>query len=208
QSPAELSNTALASTRTAGGRAAPQAPPAPMPGPSAAGGATAHISAPLAKPVAATTQTATAATPVAPSSPGDTSTATPHGVVPSPAPRSGTASLGFHGGLSGWDISVTGGSPAGKGSVTVGSAILREGDSFLVGLERSFTVPENPAPLVFRYTELNFDTADPGSIQDAFEASLMDAQGRNLVHPFSPGRDAFLNVTEDVGLALGPEAAQ
>src|SRR5262249_38512441 len=208
QSPAELSNTALASTRTAGGRAAPQAPPAPMPGPSAAGGATAHISAPLAKPVAATTQTATAATPVAPSSPGDTSTATPHGVVPSPAPRSGTASLGFHGGLSGWDLSVVGGSSAGKGSVTVGSAILREGDSFLVGLERSFTVPENPAPLVFHYTNLNFDTTDPSSIKDALEASLVDEQGRNLVHTYRSGTDAFFNVTENIGLAVGPETVQ
>ena len=39
-------------------------------------------------------------------------------------------------------------------------------------------VPESPAPVVFRYTELFFDTSDPDSINDAFEASLIDAEGR------------------------------
>jgi RHS repeat-associated protein len=128
--------------------------------------------------------------------------------APPPATRSGTAPIGFQGGLSAWDVSVVGGSPTGKGSVTAGSAILQEGDSFQVGLQRSFTVPENPAPLVFHYTDLNFDTSDTGSIKDAFEASLVDAQGRNLVHPYAPGRDAFFNVIEGVGLAVGPETVQ
>src|SRR5262249_34357415 len=153
------------------------------------------------------TEVAATATPVM-ASPGDHATATPPTVAPSPAARSGTVSLGFHGGLSKWDIHVVGGSPTGKGSVTAGSAILREGDSFLVGLQRSFTVPENPAPLVFHYTDLNFDTSDAGSIKDAFEASLVDAQGHNLVHPYNSSRDAFFNVTENAGLALGPEAVQ
>jgi RHS repeat-associated protein len=157
----------------------------------------------------------TGASPVAPPAAGNASTTTAappaagnDSIAPPPAAQSGTAPIGFYGGLSAWDISVVVGSPTGKGSVTAGSAILREGDSFQVGLERSFTVPKNPAPLVFHYTDLNFDTSDPGSIKDAFEASLVDAQGQNLVHPYAPGRDAFFNVTEGVGLAVGPETVQ
>src|SRR5207302_6564829 len=115
-------------------------------------------------------QSATTVTPVAASAPGDNSSAVP-------AARSPTVFLGFHEGLSDWNLSVLGGSPAGQGSVTAGSADLREGDSFQVGLERSFTVADNRAPLVFTYTDLNFDTSDPDSIKDAFEASLVDTQG-------------------------------
>jgi hypothetical protein len=127
--------------------------------------------------------------------------------LPKPA-VSATRRLGFHHGLEGWTIHVAGGTEQGKGSVRAGSAILHEGDSFSVSLEREFEVPENPAPLVFRYTELSFDTADPDSINDAFEASVIDAAGRTLVHSFTTGRDAFFNVTEEVGLALGPGATE
>jgi hypothetical protein len=56
--------------------------------------------------------------------------------------------------------------------------------------------------------ELSFDTSDPDSINDAFEASVLDANGHTLVHTFASGRDAFFNVTEDVGLALGPGVTQ
>ncbi len=189
--PADLSDSA----DPGGGRPAPvRTNPVrivPAPAPSSPSG-----SLSVARPSAGNA-TATAAAPTAAA---DATTA--------PAARSGTAPIGFYGGLSAWDISVTGGSPAGQGSVTAGSAILREGDSFQVGLERSFTVPANPAPLVFHYTDLNFDTSDPGSIKDAFEASLVDAQGQNLVHPYADGRDAFFNVTEGVGLAVGPETVQ
>jgi RHS repeat-associated protein len=126
----------------------------------------------------------------------------------SPPALSGSVPLGFEDGLAPWTIDVVGGTEAGRGSVTAGSAILTEGDSFLVSLERSFVVPENPSPLVFRYTELNFDTSDPDSINDAFEASVVGDDGRTLVQTFASGRDAFFNVSEDVGLALGPGATQ
>jgi hypothetical protein len=124
-------------------------------------------------------------------------------------PLSLQARIGFnHQDLDGWDVTVFGGSEHGKGSVRPGSAWLREGDSFLVGRERSFVVPPNPAPVVFTYTDLRLDPTDPGSVNDAFEASLVDGQGRTLVHSFAGGRDAYLNVAEDVGRATGPGAAE
>ena len=33
-------------------------------------------------------------------------------------------------------------------------------------------------------------------MNEAFEAALLDASGRSLVHTFTPGRDAFFNFTE------------
>src|SRR5205814_4723560 len=112
-----------------------------------------------------------------------------------------------HHDLDGWQVGVVGGTEQGKGSVRPGSALLREGDSFLVGLERPFVVPPNPAPLVFTYTELGFDPSDPDSINDAFEASLVGPDGTTLVLPFAAGRDAFFNASEDVGVALAPGAS-
>ncbi|HVK07210.1 MAG TPA: hypothetical protein VM597_00395, partial [Gemmataceae bacterium] len=129
--------------------------------------------------------------------------------------RSGSREIGFRDGLDGWTIDIAGGSPHGKGNVRHGSAILTEGDSFLVGLHREFVVPEGPVPLVFRYTELDFDTSsqdaappDQKPVNDAFEASVVDAEGRPLVHPFAAGRDAFFNATEGAGLVLGPGAGE
>ncbi|HKB42028.1 MAG TPA: hypothetical protein VKD72_36720, partial [Gemmataceae bacterium] len=79
--------------------------------------------------------------------------------APELAARSAQQQIGFAQGVDGWDVHITGGSPEGKGSVRAGSAILTEGDSFLVGVEQTFVVPTNPAPLVFRYTDLHFDTS-------------------------------------------------
>lgn len=166
----------------------------------------------VAVPAPATIHSETATLPI------ETSPVTPSGAadrpaLPSPAPfpaairLSGTASIGFSQGLAGWKIDVAGGSDQGRGSVTHGSAILREGDSFLVSLEQSFIVPAHPAPLAFHFTELNFDTSDPDSINDAFEASLVDDAGHTLVHGFSAARDAFFNITEGLDPALGPRAS-
>lgn len=120
---------------------------------------------------------------------------------PTPAPLQ----LGFSDGLGAWNIGIVGGTPENQGSVTSGSAILHEGDSFLVTLDRGFTVPQSHGFLTFRYTDLNFDTSDPDSINDAFEALLFDDQGHSLVHTFAQSRDAFFNVTEGEPAALGTE---
>jgi hypothetical protein len=116
-------------------------------------------------------------------------------------------SLGFGDGLDGWVADQSGGSSVGRGSVVpgdefAGSAVLSEGDSFLVTLERSFTVPAAPAALEFTYIA-SFDTADPDSIRDAFEAALTGADGRPLAGTFASPRDAFFNVTEGLSPALG-----
>lgn len=117
-----------------------------------------------------------------------------------------TVALGFDDGLQDWSIDIVGGSVDGQGSVREGSAILEEGDSFLVSLEREFQVPENPETLVFTYTDLNFDTSDPDSINDAFEAALVDENGQTLVHTIGNGRETFFNASEDIDSALGSDA--
>lgn len=124
-----------------------------------------------------------------------------HAILPRVAKQ--IQSLGFDEDLSGWTRKEFGGSPEGRGSVTNGSAILHEGDSFLVGLEQTFVIPPDATSLQFSFTDLQFDTADSISINDAFEAALVDEQGRSLVHAIASGRDAFFNITEGQNASLG-----
>lgn len=113
--------------------------------------------------------------------------------------------LGFENGLTGWNLQQVGGIAPDQGTIRSGSMILREGNSFLVTASRSFTVPNDPSVVRFTYSELSFDTADRDSINDAFEAAVLDGDGRTLVFPFATGRDAFINFTEEepVGAASG-----
>ena len=122
-------------------------------------------------------------------------------VLPGTHPRQ-TIDLGFASGLAAWNVQETGGSAAGKGTVTAGSAVLHEGDSFLVTLDQSLVIPQAPLSLSFTY-EAFFDTADPDSINDAFEAVLMAADATPLVYNFAPDRDAYFNLTEQMPSALG-----
>src|SRR5262245_16989512 len=82
----------------------------------------------------------------------------------------------FTGGLTGWTASQSGGS-ASPGGVTpvAGQAQLLEGDSFLVTLKQTFTVPPGAGYLGFRLTLTpGFDRSD-SFVPDAFEAQLLDA---------------------------------
>ena len=80
---------------------------------------------------------------------------------------------------------------------------LTEGDSFRVGVGETFTVPANPGKLSFSYDHLSFDTTDD-FVNDAFEVSLLNpTTNEPLVPAFAQGRDAFLNITEGVGMAVG-----
>lgn len=98
--------------------------------------------------------------------------------------------------VSQWTTRQSGGTPAGQGSVSgVCQANLHEGDSFVVEMQRSITIP-NQATLDLSFEALTFDLSDPASINDAFEVALVDSRGVPLVQPFGTGRDAFLNVTE------------
>ncbi len=110
--------------------------------------------------------------------------------------------LGFTGGLADWNIAERGGSEEGRGTVTQGSAILREGDSFLVTLDQSFRIPEAPLTVEFTY-EASFDTTDARFVNDAFEAALVDTDGFSLVDTFQSDRDAYFNLTEQMPAAMG-----
>lgn len=109
--------------------------------------------------------------------------------------------LGFEGGLADWNLREAGGSPAGRGRVTEGSAILHEGDSFLVTIDKQFAMGLLPQSLSFTY-EAFFDTSDPDFVNDAFEAALLDADGFSLVDTYLPGRDSYFNLTEGLSAAL------
>ena len=75
--------------------------------------------------------------------------------------------------------------------------MLHEGDSFLVTLDYDMTIPPDPLSISFKY-EAWFDTTDRNSINDAFEAALIDVDGRPLVHTFTTDRDAYFNLTEEM----------
>ena len=147
----------------------------------------------------------------------DTPAAGPDQVIPVEMPSGGsfdsdttgaTIACGFTNGLDGWTIEESGGSDTGQGGVVAdnGSALLTEGDSFVVSLERTFEVPEEPNSYSFTYSDLSFDTTDTDFINDAFEAALIDADGNSLVHTIAPEHDVFFNKTDGEPIALGPGA--
>ena len=148
-------------------------------------------------PASTSSTQSTAITSHADSFPSPGSSRAPSGTRPSQ-----TVNLGFANRLTGWNIQELGGSPQGKGTVTEGSAILREGNSFLVTLDQDLIIPQAPLSLSFTY-EATFDTSDPDSVKDAFEAVLMAADGSPLVYNYAPERDAYFNLTEQMPRALG-----
>ncbi|MEO1529141.1 MAG: PKD domain-containing protein, partial [Planctomycetota bacterium] len=112
--------------------------------------------------------------------------------------------------LDGWEVRESGGSSGAKGGVTVegGEVVLREGDSALVDLRYSLTIPENPGTLSFEYTSLAFDPTATDSVRDAFEFALLDENGDSLTPVFdTAGRDSAFNVTEGLGAAFGTNAS-
>jgi RHS repeat-associated protein len=104
----------------------------------------------------------------------------------------------------GWTATESGGIAPDAGTVAVvdGDAVLCEGSSFLVTLSYTFTVPDNPSDLAFSYADLNQDTTDTAFINDAFEVALVDEDGFSVVPTFSPSRDAFFNIAEELPAAV------
>ncbi|MEM6469374.1 MAG: choice-of-anchor C family protein [Planctomycetota bacterium] len=104
-----------------------------------------------------------------------------------------------------WTVFESGGGGTSIGTVDTSGcqAIITEGNSFVVGLQASFVVPENPSTISFTYEDLNFDTTDPDFINDAFEVALVDRDGNSLVDTYRTDRDVFFNVTEGMEPALG-----
>ena len=70
------------------------------------------------------------------------------------------------------------------GSVTVSDceAIIAEGDSFQVTLEKNLSIPDKPSFLIISYTTPTFDTSVSRLMRDAFEVSLVDGSGRPLTY--------------------------
>ncbi len=141
--------------------------------------------------------------------------------TPSPGPTDGDdGSQSGHGGtrtegvvltlpcntLDGWRIVESGGTGAARGSVQLeaGALVLREGNSFLVSLQRDFTIPNNPGRLTFPYS-VAFDTSATGFVRDAFEVAFVDGQGKPVVQPLATSRDAYFNVTEGLPAAVGTD---
>jgi RHS repeat-associated protein len=114
-----------------------------------------------------------------------------------------TPSCVFDAGLTGWTVLEVGGSAQSHGTV-VGQnceAIMTEGNSFVISLERTFTIPSAPSAVTFGFRDLAFDVTDLDFIKDAFEVALVDSAGHPLVQPFSSSRDSFLNTTDGQGFA-------
>jgi hypothetical protein len=102
-------------------------------------------------------------------------------------------------------VAQSGGSSAGKGSVTIDGcdATLREGDSFNVTLSQPITIPAERSTLSFDFSNPAFDSTRQGRVKDAFEVALVDASGHSLVPNFAANRDAFLNISEGQPASLG-----
>lgn len=109
-----------------------------------------------------------------------------------------------------WSKAEYGGSESAAGSVEFDgcTAVLREGDSFLVSLETSFLIPEDPSEITLTYGRPDFDKSDPDFINDAFEIALLDREGNPLAAPHVAGRDSFFNITETLGVAAGEGVAR
>ncbi len=172
-------------------------------------------SLPAANPSALVTPTITPASAPLPGALGSSSgglqgTANDTGTLAPSGSHGGAHELACHFalGFDSWTVTESGGSAAGKGGAAIDGedVILREGDSFVITMQRTFQVPDGPRVLQVAYTDLRFDAADSDSINDAFEVALVDLQGHSLVLPFATNRDAFFNATEDQPLALGAEA--
>ena len=61
-------------------------------------------------------------------------------------------------------------------------------------------------PAATTFAGPDFDTRDPVSMNDAFEAAVLDVDGRSLVHTISTGRDTFFNLSEGQPAELGAGA--
>lgn len=106
---------------------------------------------------------------------------------------------------SGWTTAVVGGTAAaGTASFDADGLVLREGDSFRVAAEKSFTVPASPTTVRVTFDAPQFDTTSVGGIRDAFEIAVLGADGSPLALPVVAGRDAAYNWSEQLAPVAGP----
>ncbi|MCC7338411.1 MAG: putative Ig domain-containing protein [Pirellulaceae bacterium] len=115
-----------------------------------------------------------------------------------------SSACAFDANLSGWTVFESGGTSTGRGTVIVQdcTAVIREGDSFIVGMERTITIPIEPSAITLAIKNLTFDESSQGFIRDAFEVALVDESGNTLVRSHSTGRDALFNATEGLSTSV------
>lgn len=104
----------------------------------------------------------------------------------------------FAAGLDGWTWSQSDGDVApGQVYVDAEQAVMQEGDSFLVTLQQTFTIPANTLTLSFELVlDPGFDLGDD-FIPDAFEATLLDQDNWPVVPPWDILATSFFNMQED-----------
>ena len=114
----------------------------------------------------------------------------------------------FSSALDGWTVEESGGSGT-PGSVVAdsGTALLQEGDSFLVSLRQSLVLPAGATSLSFRLIEApGFDsTAD--AVPDAFEFSLLDEDSAPVLDSWDVLATSLFNVQEDGTRTLAPSVS-
>ena len=113
----------------------------------------------------------------------------------------------FGQGLTGWNTEIVGQRTEGLAGTVIaqsGFVQLVENESFLVSANQEFVVPENPETIEVDILSIGLE--DPaGGIPDAFEISILDADGNSLVPTFRPNASSFFNVNpgDDVSFAPG-----
>ena len=110
----------------------------------------------------------------------------------------------FSDGLAGWTVGESGGGGTpGTVAVIEGKAQLLEGDSFLVMLQQTFTVPQNPGVLSFTKGQNPGFDQSVNFIPDAFEVSLLSSTSFTLVKSWKPAATSFFNLQENGTTHLG-----
>jgi hypothetical protein len=88
-----------------------------------------------------------------------------------------------------WRFAQQGGTQNSEGNFTAASCSpkLEEGTSFVTSLISDVEIPNDANLLTFEFNSLLFDTTSQGRSLDAFEAALLDKDGRSLVHTLGTG---------------------
>ncbi len=83
---------------------------------------------------------------------------------------------------------------------------IKEGSSLVTSLVSDLVIPAGSNVLSFEYRTLQFDTSSTGRALDAFEAALVDENGRSLVSTLGGGKDSFFNISEGLAAATSANA--
>ena len=99
----------------------------------------------------------------------------------------------FDQGLTGWNQEIIGHADSQIAGRINGFARFTENDSFLVSLNQTFEVPAGPQTISVDLLTLGLEDPQSG-LPDAFEISLLDADGNSLVDTHATNATSFFNV--------------